>query len=449
MTGPGRSPRSGRGPRSRTPGVAALAVLAAWPVAAAAQVPPSGPSGTAAPVYQPSLFARDHDTPVAERTFRGLEAVGVPVGPFRLFPTLGVGLFGESNVFEDNKRRVSDGVLRFSPDLLLDYDSSKTTFDIYARGTLDQHYSRTSENENQATVGVDARRNLPGYSYVFANASYGVLALTRISPESPRNAASPVRYEEGQADIGGVYEQDRLRLTGRVDALVLSYDDGRAIGGGVLPTADRDRTRITGTVQAAYALSPATALYVGGSGDTFNYRLDPPRVAVSRDSHGYEVFAGTTFEVTGLTRADVRVGYLDQAFDNRALGDISGLGVRGRLEYFPSRLTTVTLEARRSVEDSGVPNTNGYLETGGSVAVDHEYRRYIMLNARASYFDDKYSGISRHDGVVFASFGATYLSRHNWNLRGAYEYYHQNSDGTDGGVNYDDHRLLSTLTFKY
>ena len=109
----------------------------------------------------------------------------------------------------------------------------------------------------------------------------------------------------------------------------------------------------------------------------------------------------------------------------------------------------MTFQVRRSVEDSGIPNTGGFLETGGSVAVDHELRRYIMLNTKVSYFDDQYQGISRHDAIMFFTAGGTYLSRHGWNIKVAYEYYHQNSGGEDGGVNYDDHRAVATLTFKY
>ena len=172
-------------------------------------------------------------------------------------------------------------------------------------------------------------------------------------------------------------------------------------------------------------------------------------MALKRDSHGYEAFVGTSFEATDIARADIRIGYLDQDFDARGLGRIAGFGTRGQLEYFPTRLTTVTFQVRRSVEDSGIPNTGGFLESGGSIAVDHEYRRYIMLNTKVSYFDDEYQGISRHDGILFLTTGGTYLSHHGWNLKVAYEYYHQNSHGCDCSVNYDDHRAVATLTFKY
>ena len=72
-----------------------------------------------------------------------------------------------------------------------------------------------------------------------------------------------------------------------------------------------------------------------------------------------------------------------------------------------------------------------------------------MINAKASYFDDKYQGLDRHDGELFATLGATYLSTHHWHLKIAYEYYHQNSSGLAAGVNYDDHRAIATLTFQY
>jgi hypothetical protein len=396
-----------------------------------------------------SLFARDRDIPVDERSFQGFQAVGLPLGWFRIYPQLGVSGEGTSNVYENNKREHGDFVYAFTPQITAQYDSSQLTLNTYVRGEIDRFAQFHSENADQGVVGFDATRSLPGYSSVFAGASYGYVTLSRLSPESPIDAGEPLRYLDGQGDIGGAYEMGRVRLTGRFDYESLHFDNSTLFGGGELNTADHDRSRYTGTAQVQYAISPATAVYVGGSYDIFDFRRVLTPAELQRDSHGYEAFVGSNFELTGVTKADVRVGYLNQDFNARQLGGISGLGVRGQVQYFPTRLTTVTFTVRRSVEDSGIPNTGGFLETGGGVSVDHEYRRYLVLNARANYYDDKYNGIDRHDGLAFVSAGATYLSTHHWNLKVAYEYYHQNSHGCDCSVNYDDHRAVATLTFQY
>ena len=352
-----------------------------------------------------SLFSRDRDIPVSDRVFPGFLPIGLQAGWFRIFPALGVTGEGTSNVFENDKREHGDFVYTLAPQLTAQYDSSQLLFDAYAKGEIDRFAQFHSENENQGVVGFDVTRYLPGYSSVFAGGSYGIVALPRLSPESPVNAASPLRYADAQGDVGGAYEQNRVRLTGRFDVESLHFENGQLIGGGVLSAGDHDRTRYTGTVEAQYAISPATALYVGGDYDVFDFRLPVPQVPVSLSSHGYEAYVGSNFEVTGLTKADIRIGYLDQDFNNRRLGFISGVGARGQLEYFPSRLTTVTFTVRRSVEDSGIPNSGGFLETGGSVSLDHEYRRYLMLNVKASYYDDQYRGINRDDGEAYFTAG--------------------------------------------
>ena len=396
-----------------------------------------------------SLFARDRDIPVTERVFPGFLPIGLPAGPFQIYPQLGVTAEGESNVLENDERQHGDFVTVLTPALTAQYDSSQLIFDAYARGEVDRLAQFHSENENQGVAGFDVTRYLPGYSSVFAGGSYGSVALPRLSPESPVDAASPLRYGDAQADIGGAYELDRVRLTGRFDFESLHFDNGQLIGGGVLNAGDHDRTRYTTTLKAEYAISPATAIYVGATYKVVDYRLAPPQVQFRQDSQGYETFVGSSFQVTGVAKADVRIGYIDQDFDDHRLGAIAGLGVRGQLEYFPSRLTTVTFQVRRSVEDTGVPNTGGLLETGGSVSVDHEFRRYLMLNAKASYYNDDYRGVDRRDGEAYFTAGGTYLSTQHWNLRVAYEYIHQNSAGCSCSVNYDDHRAMSTLTFQY
>ena len=396
-----------------------------------------------------SLFARDRDIPVEQRSFTGLQATGLPLGWFRIYPALGLSGEGTSNVFENDKREHGDFVYAFTPQITAQYDSSDVVLNTYVRSEIDRFAQFHSENADQGVVGFDATRNLPGYSSVFAGASYGYVTLSRLSPESPVNAGEPLRYLDGQGDVGGAYEMGRVRLSGRFDYESLHFENSTLFGGGVLNTADHDRSTYIGTIEAQYAISPATAVYVGGAYNVFDYRLAPPIVEYQRDSHGYEAFVGANFELTGLTKADLRVGYLNQDFDARQLGSIAGLGVRGQLEYFPTQLTTVTFTVRRSVEDSGIPNTGGFLETGGSIAVDHELRRYLVLSAKANYYDDRYSGIDRHDGLAGFSAGATYLSGHAWNLKVAYEYYHQNSHGCNCSVNYDDNRAVATLTFQY
>ncbi len=105
-----------------------------------------------------SLFARDRDVPVAERTFAGLSPVGLPVGPFRLFPELGVSPTATSNVFDNNARNRADVFAQITPRLDLQFDNSQLTFDGYANGEVDRYAYNYSENENQVTVGFSRCR---------------------------------------------------------------------------------------------------------------------------------------------------------------------------------------------------------------------------------------------------------------------------------------------------
>jgi hypothetical protein len=425
-------------------GALLLSAAAACPLAARAQALQSGQSA----------FARDRDTAVADRLFAAFQPTGFALGELQIFPQLGVTAEGASNVYENNADARADLLFQLTPKVMAKFDSSDLIADVYARGTINQFVHDSSEDVDEAVVGLDLKREFQRYSYVYANGSFGQLELPRLSPESPVGAESPLNYFDEQGDAGIVYELNRVRLKARMDVDSRRYDNTTFAGpppqgGSILQTGSLDRTRWATTEQVEYAISPATSVYVGGSLDWLNFWQQPPIVPYPRNSHGYEAFVGTSFELTDLARADLRVGYLQQDFNDRQLGAIAGLGLQGRLEYFPSRLTTVTFETRRSVQDTGVPNSPAFLETSGSIQVDHEYRRYIMIFGKATYEKDDYQFINRHDDLAFATVGVRYLTTSHWNLTVAYEYHMLHSHDCSCSVSYDDNRLMTNLTFQY
>ena len=93
------------------------------------------------------------------------------------------------------------------------------------------------------------------------------------------------------------------------------------------------------------------------------------------------------------------------------------------LEYFPTDLTTVTLNASREIFDTAVPGVAGAYASGGDLTIEHELFRPIILIGSVAYRSDDFRGIDRRDEIFRASVGFDYAFRREvvFNVRYIYQ----------------------------
>lgn len=396
-------------------------------------------------------FDRSKNTAVAQRPHEGYEAKGLPLGGFTLYPKLVASVIHDDNIYVKPTNETDDVIWRVAPDLALVSDWSRHSLSAYARGSLNRYQDSKDENYDDYTVGADARIDVQRSSRITAGANYAHLTEPRSSPNSPTAAISPTEYDMTGAYLGGQKEFNRLRLTGQFDYKKFDYEDARKPGVGpasIIEQDDRDRTITSVLGRLDYAVSPDTALFMEISRNKREYDLSLPVVAISRDSDGGQALVGANFELGTLTRGEIAIGYIQQDFDSLALKDIEGFGARAQVEWFPTQLTTVTLSAVRSVEDSAVPGTGGYLSSNLNARIDHELVRNVLLSANAGYGIDKYEEIGREDRRISAGLNATYLVTRNVGLTVGYAYAER--DVKKGTADpYKDNKLQAGVTLQF
>lgn len=442
-------PRAGR---ARVPAAAVAAFSLMLPAVAPAQIIDQStivlPPRPLPPSPILSAFSRDRDYPVAEHVFRAFSATGVKIGNFDLFPGLMVAPEFISNIYANNADRHSAAALLIRPELTIRNRSGPVDAELFGRGAITRVAKFQSENTEEVVGGTRIEAEVGPLATLSAGASYGSRVLPRYASDSPTDAAKPLEYKELLGNLGGQIESGRVRATFRGDYARLSFENAPSTAGGTLLTHDRNREVLSGIARADYAFKPDTSVYVAATANHIEYSLPLQSTAINRDSKGYGVFIGTSFDVTGVLRADARVGYIRQSFDANGAKPISGLGLLGNLVYFPSRLTTVTLRGDRSVRDTGVPGTLGNLHTGGELQVDHELRRYFTATAIAGYATDDYRGTIRKDHSAYAAISALYLSGNHWSAKLGYQYNRRHCSCTLTGAQFDDHRVLFALTLQ-
>jgi hypothetical protein len=164
---------------------------------------------------------------------------------------------------------------------------------------------------------------------------------------------------EWSGNLTGVKEFNRLRLTGKLDSKDFDYDDARNIAARARPD-NRDRDEFYYGGKAEYAVSPDTASSCRWSATRRNYdtgcsrpqlRAVPlsPRPRVTRTVTPPR--SAPTSTCRKLLRGEVEGGYMSQSYDN-CVADIDGFSAKGRVEWFPTELTTLNVAGSRSIEES-------------------------------------------------------------------------------------------------
>jgi hypothetical protein len=400
-----------------------------------------------------SAFDRDRNVSVRERPHPEYAAMGVPVGGFTLFPRATVDVEWNDNIFAAPDASFpgvpgeeSDFIWRVRPELRVTSNWSRHALGGYARASINRYSDFTSEDSSDWSVGANGRLDVVGNSYIFGDVQTGRFTESRTSQSVPADAVEAAQYDLWGGDVGAVQELNRLRFSERVDYTKYEYDDVRSAFGGTISLSDRDHSVTVVSGKAEYAVSPATAVFVSGA---WNKRDYDTNTLPKRDSDGYVLGVGANFDLTNLMRGEVEVGYLKQNYDDPASDDVSGLAVRGKVDWFVTELTTVSFDADRAAQDTGVAGSAGYVATSGGVTVDHELLRNVILTGRVGYARNEFQGIDRDDDVWSAGIGANYLMNRNVGLSVGYSYFNQNSRGAAAGPDFTVNRVLASVTVQF
>lgn len=394
-------------------------------------------------------FTRNGNVSVRERPRPGLEATGAHLGGFTLFPRLTVSATRDDNIYAAQNAPTSDTIVQIAPEVLLQSNWARHALGLYARAFVNRYVDHTSENSNSYTFGGTGRLDIARASSLSGNASWGRFIEPRTAPTAPTAAAKPTEYNLAQAGLSGLTELNRMRFGGGFTFNNYKFLNGVTTSGAPLLENYRSRDEWTESAHVDYAVSPSTSVFVTGAVDQRNYRLRPPAVAFDQSSHGYNIQAGTNFDITHLIRGQVQAGWLSESYSDTRYKTTNGLALSAAVDWFPTELTTVNFTASRTIEEATVVGASGFLATNLGVRVDHELLRNLILSAQGGYGYDSYRNVDRTDKLPSAAVSATYMVNRNVGLTFSYKYSRLDSSGAAKNPSYTDNNISASLTLQY
>ncbi len=397
-----------------------------------------------------SNFKRDKNVTVRDRPRPDYEAVGIKAGGFTVYPRVTGSVEYNDNIYANDVLVKSDTIWRVKPEVAARSDWSRHALNAFASASINRYSDFDTENTEEYTVGVNGRLDIVRGSNVTGTAQYQKLTEPRTSPQSPASSAKPIEYELVTTKLVAVKEFNRVRLTGRLSDYDYNYQDGATLGTSTVPSSPvdqdfRDRNEFYFGGKAEYAVSPDTALFAQVLGNNKDYDLSTS----DRSSDGYVATVGANFELTDVIRGDLAVGYMKQSYDAASYGKIDGFSAEGKVEWFPTALTTVTATGGRTIEESVANGSPGYISNNIGVNIDHELLRNVLLSANASYGKDAYEKIDRDDKRTGAGASVAYLLNRRVGVFLTYTYLKQDSSGAARGTSFSDNKIAASVALQF
>ncbi len=400
-------------------------------------------------------FAQDakKETPDASQVARGVsvvnrprpdfDALGLRVGSFLVFPKADVKETYNSNIYATQNSAISDFITVLSPSLAVHSDWNQHALNLGISVDSAVYGTHTSENYNEFNVNADGRVDVLRDAYVTGALQFKRLHEDRGDPNANAAAAEPTMYNQLTGRVGGSYGVGRLstRLNGSVN--VYSYDTTRLTGGGTQDNSGRDRAEYEVGPRVAFELVPGVTPFV----ETLaNWRRYTAQASQYRNSSGYRVNVGTSLDLGGVITGNIYTGYMAQNYEGAQLQGISGIGFGGSLLWNPTGLTSVILNASRTVEETTNAAASGYLSSNVSLRLEHELMRSVVAYGSVAYAQNDYVGNGQKETIPQATLGGEYYINRYFSVSPEYSYKKKNSNQVSGS--YTDHLVSLRLSGK-
>lgn len=426
--------------------LAAIALLAGSSVARPALAQQSDATDGLGSVTSENPFGRDRNVSVLERRRPAYTPEPIRLDSLEVMPRVAIGGGYDDNLFAQRDGEIGDAYLRIRPRISVVRPSPRLRLSLNGELDLLRYAERASENATQYSLKADARYTISSSDTLEFDAAHARYSEERVSPDSPTGVVRPNRFTVSEATASYTHVFNRLRVRGVVNVETRDYRDGVTPDGTVIDQSFRNRTALTGTGIAEYALSPSIALFAAGALNRRDYqeRTGP---LPARDSTGFELAAGSSFEIGRKARGSLRLGYLRQDYRAAVFEDISGVLVRGELAYFLTPLVTITGTIDRGVRETGVAAATGYLATNMTLRADYELLRNLILSAGVELEKRDFNNIDREDDRWTYRANASYLVSRRMTLRAEFQRRTQASLGATPGREFADNRISVGVTF--
>ncbi|WNO54199.1 outer membrane beta-barrel protein [Stakelama saccharophila] len=355
----------------------------------------AGALGTAVAANPVAAQQIDRTAPILDLPLPGTDPMGLPLGPFRLYPSGEARVEYDSNIYAEPDNEVDDALVVLTPRVEALLDSGDANLSLLGELRLRRFFDRTAEDSDAAFFRMQG--NYKSAPDTFAgHVSWRRAIEDRGDPEArdtrstgPRRINILNSEASWTHDTGSVY----VGLTG--DATQVDY----------LASRDRDRDLSIYSAQAAagYYLTGTVRAVVNGFYNRRDFRLATDFTGINRDADTFGVRAGVSLADTGFVRGEATVGVFRSNPDDPSLPSRTGLSAEASISYLPTRRIAFTLDGFRGDVATVRSGAQARTDTRFRLGVQAEARSDLRFQASVLYRRSKFIGT----GIAERTLGVT------------------------------------------
>ncbi|WP_162915054.1 outer membrane beta-barrel protein [Desertibaculum subflavum] len=405
-------------------------LAAAWPARG------QQPSQEAAPPLKPA--------PEAEAERRAREALsrrGVPVGSFVLDAGGEISGQYDDNIFATPRRRISDLITTVSPYLALQSNWKQHELKFDAGADIGRYLDHSDEDFEDFRAGLEGRYDLSGGSNLFGGARFNREHESRESPDDVAGR-QPTTYNRIETFLGTLQRigAASIRFGGTWERFDFNDVDATPAD---INNDDRDRNIFELGSRIGYRVTRELEPFVQGAVNWRRYDASTDDSGFDRDSTGFGVAAGVLVEFMPGVDGEVLIGYLQQNYQGPTFNNRSAVDFGGRLNWQLAPNTRTTFYVDRTLEETTLVGSSGYLNTVAGLLIDHAIRRDLVLTGTASYTHSDFAGTNRLDELYSAGAGIKYFFAPNFYIGTDYRFIRRESNVA--AANFDENLVFLRL----
>jgi hypothetical protein len=366
---------------------------------------------------------------------------GYQVGDFVLHGRVEVDFEYDDNIYRTPTNRISDGIARLRPGLTLQSQWDQHALDFYVQGEWGKYFSNPSEDYVALSAGMRGR-----YDINEENQLNGLVEFIRtpVLRGSPGAGTSPGSVNASVFRVATDYTHTGEPIYVRIGP---RYEYRFYDGAG--PSDNHHYLDIGG--RFGYRINEEFSVFIDPSYQFVRYVSVPDSTGFYRNSQGFDIRVGVTYDVTTQVGAEFAVGYFRRWYEDSRLSPDSGLSARVALYWNPTEQLSFEIEGRRTLTEYrlsagpgvGPVASGNAVETAVAARVGYLPLDNLLFDLGLTYARYDYGGINRIDDYYAADIGARYFFSPHFYI--GPRYYYTRRASTDPTQTFYDNRIMLTL----
>jgi hypothetical protein len=377
---------------------------------------------------------------VTERARPNLDARGVQIGVFQLFPAVGIDFLYDDNIFADNNIEFDDQITVITPELIFAADWSRAQLELGTDFAIGRYADFDTEDYEDWRVWGDLDVDL-GRGQLAAEVRHNDFHEQRTSADDSRGIR-PTQYTSDFLQLGYRNRIGHLGIRAELSRRALNFDDTTTLDGPE-SNRDRDRERDELRIRMGYSRAQKFQPFVETGFTEINFDQKFDNDGFQRSSNGYDIVGGTEIDISGTTFGEIFIGYIQRDFDDERYLRVDGPIFGGEFTWNISGLTTLQLSASRLINTTTIVGAAGITNTGFGLELDHELLRDLILSFDLSVNNEDFEGIDRSDDIFGMGLEGVYLMNRYLQFRFGINYLNRDTSPVDsGGREFDKKRIF-------